>query len=193
MSSQTETSSLLCQAFSTEQVSSLWIPRRVTLTTVRTLVRFSRHFKDVFFLFSEKPRSVSWRDTLNRTGVGFIPAKCLPSSRHFEGIPYHAWWDTCLTEVSTPMSCSQVVRPWLMSPPRWNVFNLELKGVVCYGNKHGYATLLFPEQFCTIKRSWGSEEICTAILFGTTMVSAVHVPDSKKSLGIFEECISSVV
>ena len=33
--------------------------------------------------------------------------------------------------------------------------NLEIKWFVCYGNKHGYATLLVSEQFCTITRSWG--------------------------------------
>ena len=54
-----------------------------------------------------------------------------------------------------------------------DVPNLELKGLVFYGNKHGYAKLLVPEQFCTIKRSWKSEERCTAILFGTTMEMAV--------------------
>ena len=52
--------------------------------------------------------------------------------------------------------------------------------------KHGYATLLAPEQFCTIKRSWKSEERCTAIL-------SVHAPDSKKSLEMNEECISRMV
>ena len=50
----------------------------------------------------------------------------------------------------------------------WEVPDLELEGFVCYGNEHGYATLLVPEQFCTIKRSWKSEERCTASLFGTT-------------------------
>ena len=70
---------------------------------------------------------------------------------------------------------------------------MELKGFVCYGNKLGYATLLVSEKFCTIKRSWEPEERCTAILFGTTMVMAVYAPDSKKSLEMFEECISSVV
>ena len=70
---------------------------------------------------------------------------------------------------------------------------LELKGFVCYGDTHGHPTLLFPEQFCTMKRSWESEERCTATLFGTTMVMTVYAPDSKKSLEIYEECVSSVV
>ena len=38
-----------------------------------------------------------------------------------------------------------------------------------------------------------NEESCTANLFGTTMVMAVCAPDSKKSLEMCEECISSVV
>ena len=62
----------------------------------------------------------------------------------------------------------------------WDVPNLELQGFVRYGNKHGYATLLVPEQFCTIKRSWESEERCTAVLFGTAMVMAVYASDSRK-------------
>ena len=75
----------------------------------------------------------------------------------------------------------------------WDVPNLELKGFVCYRDKHGYATLLVPEQFCTVERTWTSEERCRAILFGTTMVMAVYAPDSKKSLEVYEECVSSVV
>ena len=38
-----------------------------------------------------------------------------------------------------------------------------------------------------------SEERCTAILFGTTMVMAVYAPDAKKSQEMYEECVSSVV
>ena len=49
------------------------------------------------------------------------------------------------------------------------------------------------KQFCTIKISWKFEERCTAILFGTTLVMAVHAPDSSKSLEMYEACISSVV
>ena len=59
--------------------------------------------------------------------------------------------------------------------------------------KNGYASLLVSDKFSTIKRSWESEERCTAILFGTTMVMAVYAPDSKKILEMYEECISSVV
>ena len=75
----------------------------------------------------------------------------------------------------------------------WDVPDLELKGFVCYGNSHGHATLLVSEQFCTVKRSWECEERCTAILFGTTMVMTENAPDSKKSLEMYEECVSSVV
>ena len=75
----------------------------------------------------------------------------------------------------------------------WDVPNLELSGFVCYGSIPGFATLLDSEQFCTVKRSWKSEERCTAILFGTTMVMAVCAPDSKKSQEMLKECISSVV
>ena len=75
----------------------------------------------------------------------------------------------------------------------WDVPNLELKGFVCYGDKHGHPTLLVLEQFCTMKRSWESEERCTAILFGTTMVMTVYAPDSKKSLEMYKKCVSSVV
>ena len=71
--------------------------------------------------------------------------------------------------------------------------NLELPGFVCSGSKSGFATLLVPQQFCTTKRSWKSEERCTAILFGTTMVMAVYAPDSRKCQEIFKDCISSVV
>ena len=63
----------------------------------------------------------------------------------------------------------------------------------CNPNKHGYATLWVSEKFCTIKRSWETEERRTAILFGTTMVMAVYAPDTEKSLEMYEECISSVV
>ena len=70
---------------------------------------------------------------------------------------------------------------------------MKLKGFVCCGDTHGYATLLVPEQFCTIKRSWESEERCTAILFGTAVVMTVNAPDSKKSLEMYKECVSSVV
>ena len=75
----------------------------------------------------------------------------------------------------------------------WEVPNLELPGFVCYGSKFGFATLLVSEQFCTVKRSWKSEERCTAILFGTTVVIVVYAPDSKKSLEMYQKCISSVV
>ena len=40
---------------------------------------------------------------------------------------------------------------------------------------------LVPKEFCTIKRSWKPEEICAAILLGTTMVMTLYAPDSKKS------------
>ena len=75
----------------------------------------------------------------------------------------------------------------------WDIPKLELRDFMCYGNKHGYATLLVSGQFCALQRSWESEERCTAILFGTTMVMAVHAPDSKKSLEMYEECVSSLV
>ena len=65
----------------------------------------------------------------------------------------------------------------------WNVPNLELPGCVGCGSKLGFATLLVSKQFRTVKRSWKSEERCTAILFGTTMVMAVYAPDSKKNSG----------
>ena len=53
---------------------------------------------------------------------------------------------------------------------------------MCYGNKNGYASLLVSDKFSTIKRSWETDERCKAILFGTTMVTSVYDPDSKKSL-----------
>ena len=59
--------------------------------------------------------------------------------------------------------------------------------------KLGSQTLLVSEQFCTIKRSWKFEERCTAILFRTTLVMAVHAPDSSKSFEMYEACISSVI
>ena len=62
---------------------------------------------------------------------------------------------------------------------------MELKGFVCYGNKHDNATLLVSEQLCTIKRSLESDERCTAILFGTTLVMAVCAPDSQ---GVCLQC-----
>ena len=58
--------------------------------------------------------------------------------------------------------------------------NLELKGL-CYGNTNGYASLLVSDKFSTIKRSWETEERCTAILFGATMVMSENAPDSKKT------------
>ena len=70
---------------------------------------------------------------------------------------------------------------------------MELKGFVCYGNRNGYASLLVSDKFSTIKRSWETEERCTAILFRTTMVMSVYAPDSRKSLEMYEECIASVV
>ena len=48
--------------------------------------------------------------------------------------------------------------------------NPKLLGSVCYGRNFGLATLLVSDQFCTHERSW--------ILFGTTLVLAVCVPDS---------------
>ena len=68
----------------------------------------------------------------------------------------------------------------------WDVLNLEPSGFVCFGRKSGFATLLVSDQFCTIKRLWKFEERCTAILFGTTLVMAVHAPDSSKSLEKYE-------
>ena len=75
------------------------------------------------------------------------------------------------------------------------MLNLELSGCACYGSKSGFAKLSVPEQFCTSNKSWKSEEKerCTAILFGTTLVMAVCAPDSRKSLEMYEKCISSVV
>ena len=75
----------------------------------------------------------------------------------------------------------------------WDMPNLELPGYVCHGSKSGFATLLVSEQFGTITRSWKFEERCTAILFGTTLVMAVHAPGSSKSLEMYEACISSVI
>ena len=75
----------------------------------------------------------------------------------------------------------------------WDSPNLELEGFVSYGDKNGYASLLVSDKFSTIKRSWETEEICTAIHFRTTMVMTVYAPDSKKNLEMYEECISSVV
>ena len=82
----------------------------------------------------------------------------------------------------------------LQETKSWNVPNLELPGCVGCGSKLGFATLLVSKQFCTVKRSWKSEERCTAILFGTTMVMAVYAPDSKKRLEIkyFEEVARAV-
>ena len=74
-----------------------------------------------------------------------------------------------------------------------DTFNLELKGWMSEGNKDGNASLLVSDKFSSIKTSWETEERCTAILFGTTMVMSVCAPDSKKSLEIYEECIASVV
>ena len=48
-------------------------------------------------------------------------------------------------------------------------------------------------KICTIRRSWKFQERCTASLFGTTVVMAVHAPDSSNSLAMYETCISSVV
>ena len=70
---------------------------------------------------------------------------------------------------------------------------LSSKVVVCHGNKNDYASLLVSDKFSTIKRSWETEERCTAILFGTTMVMSVYAPDSKKSPEMYGECIASVV
>ena len=36
-----------------------------------------------------------------------------------------------------------------------------------------------------IKRSWKSEERCTAILFGTTLVRAAYAPDSGKGTEMY--------
>ena len=52
--------------------------------------------------------------------------------------------------------------------------------------KNGYASLFVSDKFSTMKRSWKSEERCTEILFGTTMVMLVYAPDSKKSLEMYE-------
>ena len=56
----------------------------------------------------------------------------------------------------------------------WDIPNMELKGFVCHGNKNGCASLLVSDKFSTIKRSWETEESCTAILFGTTRVMSVQ-------------------
>ena len=57
-----------------------------------------------------------------------------------------------------------------------DVPKLELSGHVCHGSKSGFAKLLGSEQFCTIKRLWKFEEICTAIV-----------------LEMYEACTSSIV
>ena len=64
---------------------------------------------------------------------------------------------------------------------------------MCYGGKSGFATLLVSEQFCTKKRSWKSEERCTAILFRTTLVGAAYAPDSGKSTEMYEAFDASVL
>ena len=61
------------------------------------------------------------------------------------------------------------------------------------GNKNGNASLLVSDKFSTIKTSWETEERCTGILFGTTMVMSAYAPDTSKSLEMYEECIGSVV
>ena len=103
----------------------------------------------------------------------------------------------------------------ILETKSWDLANLELPGYVCYGSRSGFttsfATLSLDVDmcvlvanlgrniigFCTvlnkIKRKWKSEERCTAILFGTTVVMAVYAPVSKKSLGVYEECNASVV
>ena len=50
----------------------------------------------------------------------------------------------------------------------------------------------FGSVFCKIKRSWRFEERCTAVLFGTSLVMAVHAPDCGKDLEMYEPFISSV-
>ena len=54
-------------------------------------------------------------------------------------------------------------------------------------------TRIAPARIVSKTKTKKSEERCTATLFGTTMVMAVYAPDSKKSLEMHEDCISSVV
>ena len=70
--------------------------------------------------------------------------------------------------------------------------NLELLGGVCYGRKFGLATLVVSDQFFRKRRSWRFEERCTAVLFGAVLVMAVHAPDCKKHLDVFETFIVNV-
>ena len=68
----------------------------------------------------------------------------------------------------------------------WDFPYLELPGYVCDGCKCGFATLLFSERFCAIKRSSKFGERCTTILFGTTLVMAVYAPASGKSTEMYD-------
>ena len=71
----------------------------------------------------------------------------------------------------------------------WDDPSLELPKYVCYGSKFGLAMLLVSELFCTTRISWKFEERCKVIIFGTSLVEAVHAPDSSKSLETCEACV----
>ena len=73
------------------------------------------------------------------------------------------------------------------TPNRGTLPIWSLKGLCVTVTKMRLASLLVSDKFSTIKRSWVTEERCTAILFGTTMVLSVLAPDSKKSVEMYEE------
>ena len=70
--------------------------------------------------------------------------------------------------------------------------NLKLPGYVCSGSKFGLATVVVSGHFFKIKRSWRSEERCTAVLFGAVFVMAVFVLDCHKDLDVYETFIKNV-
>ena len=71
----------------------------------------------------------------------------------------------------------------------WDTPCLTLPGFVIYGRPFGLATLLVSDRFFKIKRSWCTEERCTAVLFGSVMVMSVYAPDCKKELKIYEKFV----
>ena len=65
--------------------------------------------------------------------------------------------------------------------------NLSLLGFVFSGGKFGLTTLDVSDRFCNAQRSWRSEERCTAVLFESVFVMAVHAPDPGKDLEEYEK------
>ena len=51
----------------------------------------------------------------------------------------------------------------------------------------------FRNSFAKLRDRGGSNERCTAILFGTTQVMAVYAPDSSKDMDLYEAFVSSVL